>query len=241
MSNTVQATQVGHFPNRSGRQRRKGVRRPQQALTPQQKSEVSRMVKRAITIAPELKYLTTGLNTTFGGVTTFTTLSLTDVPQSAGASTDVTRIGDFINARSLELHFNIVRNPATANVAEFVRLLVVQRHAQFSVDPPTSANLFLNDPVSTVINFRSFFIQDGRSLSTVLWDQTFDMTGLTATTEGAIYEKVNISLASARKKLNYINGSTTNGTENIFLYYCCSTATTPPTLTLAAKFQFTDM
>lgn len=235
---TTKATQTS--PGQRSRRARR--RKPAHStIPPQMRAEVGRIVHNAIKREPEVKYLTTGLNTTFGGVTTMTFLSLTDVPQAAGASTDTTRIGDFITARSLQLRLNIIRNPATSNVVEFVRIMVIQRHAQFSVDPPTFANTFLNDPVSVATNFRSFYIQDGRHLYTVLLDRMFTMTGLTATTEGAIFEHINVSLASARKKLNYISGSTTNGIDNIFVGYLCNTVTTPPTLTFGAKFEFTDV
>jgi len=188
----------------------------------------------------ERKFILTGLSTTFGGVTSFTFLSLTDVPQAAANSTDQTRIGDFIRAQSLDLRITVVRNPVTSNVVEYVRWIILQRHAQFSKDPPTGTNTFLNDPSVGSINFRSHFIIDGKSLFTVLHDETIVMTGLTSTTEGAVERIVSISLASARKKMDYINGSTTDGIDNIFLGYCCNTITTPPTMTMGAKFVFTD-
>lgn len=214
---------------------------PEQKLEYITREEIRHMIDKAVAAVQEPKYLLASGTNAFGSVT-YTYSSLTDVPQG---NTDVTRIGDFIQPRHIHLTINIVRNPATANVGEVLRIVVFQFLPQFSLQPPTSNVLWKNDPSTGNITPFSEWIKDASSSIRILYDSIHHprvnvMTGLTATTEGYKELSFHVSLDRAIKHIQYVNGSTTDATNKIFIGTCSNTNTTPPSLTWRSQFTFWD-
>jgi len=199
-------------------------------------SDVQKMITSALNKDREAKYLISGATNVFG-TAAYTYSSVVDVPQGTG---DSARIGDVLEPARLHFVIHLVRNPATSNVDEVIRIVIFQWRPQFSLQPPTSAVLWKNDPIASAVTPFSEWIKDARSSFIVLYDRRFVMTGLTATTEGARVITFHVNLRRALKQLQYVAGSTTDATNKIFIGTCSSTATTPPVLTWRAQFSYWD-
>jgi len=199
-------------------------------------SDVQHMITAALRRDREAKYLTSGGTNVFG-TTSFTYSSVCDVPQGTG---DSARIGDVLEPFRLHFILHLVRNPATSNVDEVIRIVVFQWKPQFSLQAPTSNVLWKNDPIASAVTVFSEWIKDARSSFIVLFDRRVLMTGLTATTEGARAIAFHVHLRKALKEVQYVAGSTTDATNKIFIGTASSTATTPPVLTWRAQFSYWD-
>jgi len=93
------------------------------------------MITSALNKDREAKYLISGATNVFG-TAAYTYSSVVDVPQGTG---DSARIGDVLEPARLHFVIHLVRNPATSNVDEVIRIVIFQWRPQFSLQPPTSA------------------------------------------------------------------------------------------------------
>jgi len=230
-----QSSPTASFPTaRSRRAARTGGKSSSAPVTKQQVRQMIRSERGR----DEIKYVTTGITLTFASAT----LQITSVSDIAQGTTDITRIGDKLRPKALSLKLSIVRNPLTSNIVEFVRVCVIQWHPQFSLQPPTATTLFLNDPATATITPFSEWIVDGRSAFVVLFDKLFTMTGLTATTEGALAYFTNVRTTNT--PIEFINASATDALHKYYVLYICQTLnvanTTPPTIVLRTKLDFDD-
>lgn len=224
-------------------QRPKNNKNSKSSLTPAQKQEVSILAKRQIVKTSELKYLSFG--NSYAGSTTWQFFSITDVPQG---TTDSARIGDSLTPVSLKVKYQWDTSASKAIPTEYFRVICFQWFPNSVNLAPTGALMFQNDPYATVINFRSNFTIDYLAKSAaqfrVLYDRTHCMVGYgTSTTWNPSMSGMvttNISLASARKTIQFTAASTTDGAGKIFMGFIGFTATNPVITVFNTEFHYRD-
>nr|WAE42260.1 MAG: capsid protein [Cressdnaviricota sp.] len=153
-----------------------------------------------------------------------TLIPFTGVPQSAGNSTDTTRIGDKIVVTNLWFEAFLLTSTNTTNV----RFTVIQWMPNDTV-APTIGNIFAYP--TTANGNVSPFVVDNRSLFRVLMDKKFSMN---ATTANHKYVRIRKRL---RKKISYTAGSV-NGVGN--LYYVFGADATGVTFDRCIRIHFDD-
>lgn len=180
-------------------------------LTPRQKQEVRTLINRRA----ELKYFHSVLAPAISTSAFAITGVPFDIPQSAGASTDTTRIGDSITwCGTLEMNFNMVNS--NAQNYNYERIIIFQWHDASSAAPvPTVAHVLLNGP-SGAADILSSYNHDYRHQYTILFDNVYSTAGLTTSaantpTTSATnlpVQRIRISLTKlAKKNVQYIAGS----------------------------------
>jgi hypothetical protein len=213
------------------------------SLTPAQKSEVSILARRQIVKTSELKYLSFG--NSYAGSLTWQFFSLTDVPQG---TTDSSRVGDSLTPVSLKMKYQFDTSTAKAVPTEFFRVIVFQWFPNSVNLAPTGALMFQNDPYATVVNFRSNFSIDYQAKSAaqfrVLYDRTHCLVGYgTSTTWNPSLAGIiiaNVSLASARKTVQFTAASTTDGAGKIYGGFIGTTSTNPVITVFNTEFHYRD-
>jgi len=223
------------------RQRRRN-KAPAHTLSSLQKQEVAIISKRQFNKGLEAKFYRGGVTQSFSQTTQVT--SLTDVPQGTG---DSNRVGDTLTPVSLQLRYQIDQNVASAVKAEYVRVFVFQWFPSTANLVPAGTTIFLGDFLAGSINQRSYWSKDymtpGAAQFRVLYDKLHLIIGFgTSTaynTSQGIWVDKEISLASARKTIQY-TASTTDGAGKIFVGTIGSTNTNPSALSLVTMFRYKD-
>lgn len=227
----------------SKQNKRTNYKSSKSSLTPAQKQEVSALAKRQIVRTSELKYLSWG--NSYAGSTTWQFVSITDVPQS---TSDSGRIGDSLTPVSLKVKYQWDTSASKAVPTEYFRVIFFQWFPNSVNLAPTGALLFQNDPYATVVNFRSNFSIDYQAKSAaqfrVLYDKTHVIVGYgtnaTWNTSMAGILTAQISLAQARKTIQFTAASTTDGAGKIYMGFIGSTVTNPVITVFNTEFHFRD-
>lgn len=194
-------------------------------VRPAVKSEVKREVKTLLARRSELKYI---VDTQSQNVSTSGFIKkITDgIPTG---STTGQRIGDMINARSVELHGNILRGDAS----NFVRIIVFQWRVSDSTAP------VLGDIIGSPAKWWDGYNGDKRSYYTILWDKTFPMSQNGSNDVVAFKKKIYKRMAS---RLEYETGAS-NSPGTHMLYYILlsdSGAIGHPLVNIYTKFNYKD-
>lgn len=200
------------------------------------KQNVARVVKKEIMKMAENKYHD------YSNIVNMTaTISINDttvISQSAGASTDLTRIGDNIQISRLQFRYNIVA-ASTATSAHTLRVLLIQ---WLSPTVPVAADILTNTGAGSATvslynmdNFRK------HGLLKVLYDRTHCISQSSGGPAVAIHQ--NKWLHRFRHNLNYSTGGTTPNNGCIYLVFVSDTATSTeyPVMEYYQRIQFIDM
>lgn len=197
------------------------------------KQEVKSLVKRQM--RGESKYLLSNANTsvTYNG----TLARLSSIPQSAGASTDTTRIGDAVQPTSLQLTYTFY-NIGAAGVNPYesdCRVIVFRWLVDDSLSAPT-AGLILNS-VGGIYSAISTFNHDQRGNFEVLYDKLHLISNSTLQPSN---KPVRASIKVNSKKIQYVAGAT-NGLNNIYILTIGDSDTAvDPVLNYYAQLNFVD-
>lgn len=217
-------------------QRRERRNKIPSSLSPVQKQEVSRIARTMVIRQAEKKYITTGA---FGATSAaYQITSLCDIPQGL---TDSNRVGDAVRLLSMECFLSVEANLLSGLVAHYVRVKIFQFMPQFSVAPPSGTNTQLNDPIPTAVTHRSPWIVDGREMIKPLHDEIIVIGNPTSGTPSAMAKLFNVNFAPAKKEIEYLAGSTTDGWGKIFFGIISSSGTTPPNFAFTSKLVYTDI
>jgi len=192
-------------------------------------------VKRIANKDRELKYLSTGL--AIASSTAMQSQDLTLVPQD---DTDTGRDGDRLTLKTIHLKFSLIKNLSSLATSEYIRVFVFQWKPNTTNLAPTTAQLFLNDPVSGGISCRSNWIVDNKGQFTVLYDRMFRMQGLVATASASIAQWHTKRLYKRFNKTLQYNAGTTAGSGHIFFGTISDQAVNGITGALNAIIRFTD-
>jgi hypothetical protein len=207
--------------NRSNRNNRQGP------VDPRIKSYVHKQMKADL----ELKYIdnyVTPQNVTTTGACGV----LVNIAQGAAQGD---RVGDQITFTKLLWNVNLTA--ANADVYSHARVILFQWHPNVSFLAPTVA-LMLEIPTAT---FLSPLVWENRDQFTVLWDKAFSFTG-TATVPCDKSDHIAFqTLIPKRKTVIYEKGSTSGGSNLIFLLYISDSAAAPfPTIQYYARLEYLD-
>jgi hypothetical protein len=203
------------------------------------------LTKRQINKASELKFTVASVVST--STTTPVLASLTDIAQGTG---DEQRVGDSITPASLRMKYSIYRDPSNTNILDYVRIFVFQWFPNSSNLAPTAAQLFLLDPTTATVNYRSFWTIDnlakGAAQFRVLYDKCHLLSGRATeywnTSQAQIYD-LTVSLAPARKHIQFLAGSSTSGAGKIYIGNMSNTTagSSPTNFWYATEFRFRDL
>ncbi len=155
--------------------------------------------------------------------------ALSSVPQAAGASTDLTRIGDEIRGRYIDLRYQI----AAGDVTNLFRICLVRWNGDGT--PAAADFISLNSSANAAI---TPFKHDNRNLFNVLYDR------LHSTTTSGSNQSVNVMkrILLRNKRINYLAGATTNVKGGLYLIYVSdSAAAAHPAINYHTRLSFSDM
>lgn len=200
----------------------------------------------------EIKWFALGLvyGPTYAGYDTWT--HLTAVPQSAGASTDSSRIGDQIEIKSIHIKMSMFNNVgnigSAANFNNFIRVICVQYNE--SDGSPTTAEMLLNGGGTALKGSYSHFNVDYRHDYHVLYDKTIMLVGnvpIAAATNPVVpanyshFLQFNIPLKRAKKQVRFLGGGT-NSNDGIWMIVLggAGTTTNNPQYQFDSMLRFTD-
>jgi hypothetical protein len=219
------------------------------SLSPLQKQEVHVLVNRTLKKTIERKFGPPQGNLVSMS-STFQVGTIINIPQG---TTDYNRIGDKIHLTSLKIQYQIDRNVLNAVYDEYFRVIIFQWNLSSGLSDPASGTIardvmFLNDPYATAINYRSWYGPDlstsGAKNFTILYDRTHKAVGLgTATSPNStngIMVKRNVSLAQARKTVEFAAGSATSATNSLYWLFVGTTVTNPSSLIYTSQVWFND-
>jgi len=182
------------------------------------------------------------------------TMHISGITQTAGASTDTTRIGDKVKIRKINIRMNLQPGSATQDENDhslFYRIMVVQDRSYnqtvSGVAPVASgavitpSQLLMNDPVFPVNQGGITSQRNVDHLQTlvVLYDKVFTTQWLAKCN---YFLNINPKLKYCKKEIQYSNGgSITNVTNGIFLMiWSNSTDTTPGIINWQSRILFSD-
>lgn len=200
------------------------------------KNSVVKIVKREILRMAENKYH--DFTITANMVQTFNIQDTLMIAQSAGASTDVTRIGDNIQVTSLHIRYNVIAS-STATSAHNCRVLLIQ---WLEDTVPVAANILTNTGpgVACISDYNMDEFRKNGILK-ILFDKSHSVS---ASIGGpAITHHVNKHIKRFRHNLNFSTGGTTPNNGDIYLVFMSDTSTAAevPVLSYYQRVQWTDM
>lgn len=206
------------------------VRKPKpkksSALTPAQKRSVKAMIR-----APEeLKYHLSSAAATIIGITPVNA-SCTNVPQGA---TDTNRVGDTLWIHNIDCRFLFtIDSAATGDTPQFVRLILYQWHPTIDTAGAfPAASTILQNGFSGGPDALSHYNHDQRHNYKILRDTNFVLMppgGFSATTE--VFNCCTSKMLEWKvskgfnRAVQYVAGSTTNGSNQVFLMCLSNIAT----------------
>jgi len=224
-----QLKSVSHDPKDWG-----GVIHKQRGLNKTEKKQVNKLINKKF----ELKFFTQAY---------FQTVPISVVPQQMSvvpqAITDSARIGDTMTMKSIQIRGQLEKATLDVLDSNYVRVIIFQWHPNTVNLTPTNAQLFLNDPSTASIMWRSFYIKDNREQFTILYDRIFKLTGFLAnnngTTQSSYVINQFVKIRFMKKIIQFSNASV-NGENQIYLTTLGTSATNPPSLQLSFRFNYTD-
>jgi len=153
---------------------------------------------------------------------------VTPVPQG---NTEITRVGNEVEARSFHLKYTV----KAADTTQQIRVLVVQYKADNNSAPFSGAELFYNGP-SGVVDWNSEQNEDYKQQYKILYDRLHNLY----LTNDTFQQSVSTFITIPSKKVHFNLGATT-GENHIYIAYISDSAVaTHPTLTYSTKFVYTD-
>lgn len=151
--------------------------------------------------------------------------TLSEVPQSAGNSTDVTRIGDTIRIRSLQFNYTI----AIGDTTNFVRLIFFQWKPTTT---PVASNILLDTVTSPWL---SPYNHDYRQSFIVIKDAFHKLD----VNIPVVYNRLMFTQFMLRK-IQYVAATVTGSNKLYVLLVSDSGAAAHPVASWSGKFNFTD-
>jgi len=200
-------------------------------LTPLQRRQVKRLIKAPM----EHKYYEHNVSLV-GAPSSGLFVQTSTIPQG---DTDGTRDGDKLTLTSM----NVSGSVYCGDVTNIVRLIFLQWR------PPTSPSLtdiLGKGADGTNVDVYSLYNHDKRSQFKILFDRSWSLAGYGTTSSpyGQDTEKlfrVNISKKLV-KDLQYVNGSSTSGSNQIFYIALSDSIATPnPTFTFVMRMNYVDV
>ncbi len=160
-------------------------------------------------------------------------VALTDVPQG---STDLTRVGDSLTVKSLQIRISTLRADST-NIG---RLVIIQWLPTIEGIPPV-AELF-QLATGGVTAPLTQFNHDHRRDYRVLWDsKPYNLDGVQQEQRLHTVYLPLYKMKKVVKKIQYVAGSTTRGAGKLFIFGISdSTAVTHPPFNFRSRVNFTD-
>lgn len=198
------------------------------------RKQVAKIAKRVVRRMDEKKYWDSNLSSSTVIDWNGTIASLTNIAQSAGASTDTTRIGDTITPTSLQFNLLVKCGKAatlTDSVNAFRMVIFRWKPAYGSVAPTTLTILQSN---GLYYSAHGPFIHDQRQQFEVLYDKKILLDYVNKP-----YQVINGSIA-LKKKIQYVAGSTTNQQGGLYCLWIsdADAAGAAPTKPVVADFNF---
>jgi len=198
-------------------------------LSPPQVNQVRRIIKQDT----ELKYFISQYNLAPQS-TTPSLLSLTEIPQGV---TDITRVGDRLELKSLEVRGCHIGGDAYNNT----------RLVFFTYKPnqvPVSSNILLVGP-SAVIDPFSLYSHDYRRDYHIIHDMTFTSVGLiggsaTQPPQSNTSKCFHFTTTNFPRQVQFAGGGLTGTNKIWFVAVGDSAVLTHPLLNFSAKITFTD-
>jgi len=200
-------------------------------LTPIQRKQVKALIKEPM----EHKYFEDPITDAFGIPSSGVTYQLSLIPQG---DTDVTRDGDRLTLTSVNIRGSVY----CGDVTNIVRVIFFQWRPQSF---PSVSDILSKGEDGTNVGVHSFYNHDKRSEFKILSDRTYSLAGYGTTTSpyGVDTEKLfNINISKKLiKNLQYVNGSTSVGSNQIhYIAISDSDATPNPTLTFKIRINYID-
>jgi len=216
---------------------------PSSSLSATQKQEVSQLVQRTVLRDAEHKFTLPGQS-----LAVTASFQYTQITAISQAVSDSDRTGDALKIiGDMELQYSVEKNAASTIPADHVRLVIFQWYQNTSSTTPTDAVLWLQDPSTSSVTYRSmeshdFGKQSKAPVFRILYDQTTDLIGLpaTPTEKMSYYYKLIVPLSSMRRNLQY-SAASNNGMNQLYVAWIGTTATAPPALNFEARLQYIDM
>lgn len=194
-----------------------------------------RQVKALIKAPMELKYQEGTITDDFGIPSTGATYQLSIIAQG---DTDTERDGDQLTLSSVNIRGRVLVGDTT----NIVRIIFYQWRP---ITSPTIPDILSPGVDATNIDIFSLYNHDKRSQFKILSDKTYVLAGFgtSASPYGPASEKYFTMTLNKKliKKLQYNNGSSTVGSNQVwYLAISDSQATPNPTLSMKVRFNFYD-
>lgn len=172
----------------------------------------------------ETKYHTNlAADDTFGnndpGTNRITLEDLTDVAQSAGNSTDTTRIGDQIEIVGLKLKYLLAFNTSATYNDTVNRVIIFQWKGDEALTTADAFRVLQPGPSAAGTqdyNSLSHYAHDYRHMVNILYDKSFAMSDSAANPKTLFCDVKNISLKKAKKNIDYLAAGT-GGINHIYI------------------------
>lgn len=188
-----------------------------------------KFVKQQIHKQIETKYFSVPFAT--GQVTVTGTFgSLHNIPQG---TTDVTRVGDKLNLRSIYLSYDAIAGIQSCNL----RVLVVQWKPIDSFYPITGPSDFFYNTNASAVTI-SPYVHDYQTSYTVIYDRTHKLI-INTESDSVIVKNKRLKIKWAKKQLNYLS-ATTDGAYKFYIMFVSNTTTDNPSVTWSARTYYDD-
>lgn len=195
---------------------------------------VAKFVKKEIKKEQEIKFFdTTGSLTQFY-LNNAIIQDLCLIPQSAGASTDITRIGDHV--KLVGLHLRLIMNPAASNLHH--RVILFQWKPNTQLVAPAGANILTYYATADSRSILSNYYNDYENQFTILYDKMWEASNTIEDISNSLVLKLNLRFA--KRDLAYYS-SQTAGSNHIYMMLVSNAVVgTPSTATYVARVFFSD-
>lgn len=208
----------------------------------------SQKVRRVVNRKKETKYHTNlGAVQTFGNIDPVTNRAylndISDVAQTAGASTDTTRIGDQIELTGIKIKYLLSQNVSAAINDTVNRVIIFQWKGDVALTTAEIGRILQNGPSAAGtadLNSLSHYNHDYRHMYTILYDKSFAMSDQGANPKTLFSDVKNIRIKKATKMINYVAGSATAGDHHIYLLVIGLAPELTSTITFDARIFFKD-
>lgn len=223
------------------------VKNPKEKMTKANKKATVKIIKKVLKGVQELKWHGVDVAPTTIFIGSAFNQVLTAIAQSAGTSTDTTRIGDEVDITSINVRALVAWPPDAGNGQNCcVRFVAYQYKPNNGLLAPSLARLLNNDSTGSP-NVCSHQVVDHQADYHILYDKTVTMAALYAAAGSLPDSSIRfldfwIPMKKATKKLQYDNGTTAHNNA-IYLAILCDhpvAATGDPEVTLQARIRFTD-
>lgn len=186
-------------------------------------------VKKLLRKEEETKYFDKSSSFTCGAAGVMT--DLCQIPQSAGASSDITRIGDKVTIRSLEVGLQGV----FADNQQIIRFIIIQWFPNDAFAVPAAASIITS--TGSILSPLAPLYHDYQNQYTVVYDKLLVLNNVSMPSKSW---RKKINLKYAKKIINFATG-TTNGSNKFYLLTISdSTAVTDPTIGIYTRLNFDD-